>query len=55
MKAEEALKYLRAWDRDWRLSATGRSDYERKMGWNDQMALRRLHRQYFPRFYIEHF
>ena len=52
VRAADALKYLRIWDDDWRQSDGGMSEYERKNVWDDQMAFRRLHRQFYPRYAV---
>lgn len=45
-RVPDAIYYLRMWEADWR--STGSSK-----GWDDQMAFRRLHRRFYPRFKVD--
>jgi len=45
-RVSDAIYYLRLWENDWKSRGS-------EKGWDDQMAFRRLHRRFYPRFKVD--
>eukprot|EP00092_Neocalanus_flemingeri_P002618 GFUD01002805.1.p1 GENE.GFUD01002805.1~~GFUD01002805.1.p1 ORF type:complete len:310 (+),score=76.06 GFUD01002805.1:38-967(+) len=52
-RVADALSYLRMWEADWTEKEGGMTETEKTRGWDDQMAFRRLHKRFYPRFKVD--